>query len=65
LCASRDRNRAAAIAVLCGVVARYSASREAFNGGELERQLVATLIPREQLAEADSAGAAHCQGTLG
>jgi hypothetical protein len=61
LCASRDRNRAAAITVLCAVIARYSANREAFNGGELERQLVATLIPREQLAEVDRLAVQICR----
>jgi hypothetical protein len=61
LCAARDRNRAAAIVLIAGVVARYSTNREAFDGGELERQLVATLIPRAQLAEVDRLAVQICR----
>jgi hypothetical protein len=53
LSARYDRKRAAAIVVIAGVVAKFSADREAFNGGEAERALVAALIPRHEIAEAD------------
>jgi hypothetical protein len=48
-----DRNRAAAVVILAGVVARFSADRGAFDGGDAERALVAALIPRHEIAEAD------------
>jgi hypothetical protein len=53
LSARYDRHRAAAVVILAGVVARFSANREAFNGGEAERALVSALIPRHEIAEAD------------
>jgi hypothetical protein len=43
----------AAVVILAGVVTRFSANREAFDGGEAERELVAALIPRHEIAEAD------------
>jgi hypothetical protein len=53
LSARHDRNHAAAVVILAGVVARFSADRDAFDGGEAERDLVSALIPRHEIAEAD------------
>jgi hypothetical protein len=52
LSARRDRGAVAAVVILAGVVARFSADRESFQDRG-ERELVSTLIPIWQIAEAD------------
>jgi hypothetical protein len=44
LSARRDRGVVAAVVILAGVVARFSADREGFDGGEAERELALSLI---------------------